>query len=139
DALAGRLAEPDGPEVIIAVPRDSHGWLEHQTIRTLRDVAFQWLTAADAHGRLRLVAPVASRAEDAAIFVHSKAMIVDDQFLRIGSANVTHRSMGVDTECDLAVDAAGDARLAAGIRQVRARLLAEHLGLPVDETTRALE
>ena len=37
--------------------------------------------------------------------VHSKVMIVDDRFLRIGSANINNRSMGADTECDLAFEA----------------------------------
>ena len=38
-------------------------------------------------------------------------MIVDDELVRIGSANFSRRSMGVDTECDLAVDARGDSRV----------------------------
>ena len=41
----------------------------------------------------------------AAVMVHSKVMIVDDGFLRIGSANINNRSMGADTECDLAFEA----------------------------------
>ena len=73
-----------------------------------RDGAFRQLIAADAHKRLRLVYPAASRSRDVPTFVHSKVMIVDDALARIGSANYSHRSMGVDTECDLAVDAGGD-------------------------------
>lgn len=138
-ALAGRLADPDGPDVVIVVPRDSHGWLEHRTIGALRDAAFQRLLAADSHRRLRIVAPIASRAREIATFVHSKVMIVDDDLLRIGSANCTHRSMGVDTECDVAVDARRDDAVRAGIRRVRDRLVAEHLNLPADEVTRAVE
>ena len=138
EALAARLREPDGPEVIIAVPRDSHGWLEHQTVGAMRDTVFRRLMAADTDHRLRLVAPVASRAADAAIFVHSKVMLVDDTFLRIGSANCSHRSMGVDTECDVAVEASGDHRIMAGIVRVRDRLLGEYLGLPEDAVSAAL-
>ena len=37
--------------------------------------------------------------------MHSKVMIIDDRFLRIGSANLNNRSMGTDTECDLAIEA----------------------------------
>ncbi len=40
--------------------------------------------------------------------VHSKVMIVDDGFLRVGSANLNNRSMGADTECDLAFEASCD-------------------------------
>jgi uncharacterized membrane protein YdjX (TVP38/TMEM64 family) len=54
-------------------------------------------------------------------------MIVDDQTARIGSANLSNRSMGLDTECDLILDADLDARLAPAIASLRNRLLAEHL------------
>ena len=66
------------------------------------------MIAADTYGRLRLVYPAASRAQDVPTFIHSKVMIVDDELVRIGSANFSRRSMGVDTECDLAVEAGGD-------------------------------
>ena len=42
--------------------------------------------------------------------VHSKVMIVDDTLLRVGSANLNNRSMGTDTECDLALEARNDGR-----------------------------
>jgi phospholipase D1/2 len=139
DALVARLAEPNGPEVVIAVPRDSHGWLEQQTIGAIRDNLFRRLLASDPHKRLRIVAPVASRARDAATFVHSKVMIVDDSLIRIGSANCTHRSMGMDTECDLTVEANGDPRIAAGIRRLRDRLIGEHLCIEPDGVGPAIE
>jgi len=132
EALLRRLAEPDGPEVVLVVPRDSEGWLEQETIRAWRDDLFARLVAGDTYERLRLVAPMASRAGDVATFVHSKVMLVDDEFVRIGSANCTHRSMGVDTECDLSIEARGDERIRAGIVGIRDRLLSEHLGLSPD-------
>jgi uncharacterized membrane protein YdjX (TVP38/TMEM64 family) len=100
-----------------------------------RDAVFRLLLDADVHERLRLVYPVASRARNVPTFVHSKVMIVDDELVRIGSANFSRRSMGVDTECDLAVEAGGDAMVRAGIRQIRDRLLAEHLDISVEAVT----
>ena len=138
-ALAQRLREPDGPEIIVISPKECHGWLEKSTMGTFRDSAFRQLIAADEHKRLRLVYPTASRSRDVPTFVHSKVMIVDDVLARIGSANLSHRSMGMDTECDLAVDAGGDLRARAGIRHVRDRLLAEHLGVSVDDVARGIE
>ena len=138
-ALAARLREPDGPEVIVISPKECHGWLEKTTMGTFRDGAFRQLIAADEYKRLRLVYPAASRSRDVPTFVHSKVMIVDDVLARIGSANFSHRSMGMDTECDLAVDAGGDPDARAGIRHVRDRLLAEHLGLSVDAVARGIE
>ena len=51
--------------------------------------------------------------------VHSKVMIVDDRFLRVGSANLNNRSMGADTECDLAFEATSEAHreYIAGLRR----------------------
>ena len=59
--------------------------------------------------------------------VHSKVMIVDDRTARVGSANLSNRSMGLDTECDLVLDAELDPRLGRAIASLRNRLLAEHL------------
>ena len=66
-------------------------------------------------------------------------MIVDDVLARIGSANFSNRSMGMDTECDVAVDAAGNPDAQAGIRRIRDRLLAEHLGLSADAVADGVE
>ena len=63
-------------------------------------------------------------------------MAVDDEWLRIGSANINNRSMGVDTECDLAIEAGGRADIAHAIRRFRNKLLAEHLGVTQEEVER---
>ena len=47
-ALAARLREPDGPEVIVISPKECHGWLEQTTMGAFRDGAFRQLIAADA-------------------------------------------------------------------------------------------
>ena len=128
-ALGERLREPDGPEVIVVAPQQCEGWLEKNTMGAFRDAVFRALLAADTHRRLRFVYPAASRGKDVAVFVHSKVMVVDDVFVRIGSANCSHRSMGMDSECDVAVEAGGSAAVRQGIRRIRDRMLAEHLGM----------
>ncbi len=138
DALAARLREPRGPEVIVVSPKESHGWLEQNTMGLFRTDAFRRMLDADTHRRLRLVYPAASLSLDVATFIHSKVMVVDDELARIGSANFSRRSMGVDSECDLAVEAGGDPRVQKGIRQIRDRLLAEHLGLQPDAVARGI-
>src|SRR5690606_5761369 len=69
------------------------------------------------------------------IYVHAKLMIVDDEIVRIGSANFNNRSMGLDSECDVFIDCArpGNRHCAAGIRALRHSLLAEHCGIAEDE------
>jgi uncharacterized membrane protein YdjX (TVP38/TMEM64 family) len=138
-ALVSRLAEPDGPEIIVIAPKECHGWLEKSTMGAFFDGVIRELIAGDAHGRLRVVYPAASRARDIPTFIHSKVMIVDDELVRIGSANFSHRSMGVDTECDLTAVAGGRPEVRAGIQHIRNRLLAEHLGLSVKDVSGELE
>ena len=64
------------------------------------------------------------------IIVHAKLTIVDDQLLRIGSANINNRSLGFDTECDLVLEATGPGSAAnrAEITRLRNKLLAHWLG-----------
>ena len=59
--------------------------------------------------------------------VHSKIMVIDDRYLRVGSANLNNRSMGTDSECDLMFEAANDEHRAA-ITELRNRLLGDHCG-----------
>ena len=51
NALAARLAEPDGPEVIAVLRLSTQGWLEAPTMGTLRTVMLKKLRDADRHGR----------------------------------------------------------------------------------------
>jgi phosphatidylserine/phosphatidylglycerophosphate/cardiolipin synthase-like enzyme/uncharacterized membrane protein YdjX (TVP38/TMEM64 family) len=127
-ALEKRLAERDGPEVVLVLRLLSHGWLEEATMHVLRTRLIQRLQHADRHGRFRVYYPhVPGLSEGNCLDVHSKLMVVDDAVLRIGSSNLCNRSMALDSECDLVVEARGQARIAQAIREFRERLLAEHL------------
>ena len=68
-------------------------------------------------------------------YIHSKMTIIDDRFLTIGSANATNRSMGLDSELNLAwhTEHEHDA-IARGIRALRVSLLAEHTRLSPSES-----
>jgi phosphatidylserine/phosphatidylglycerophosphate/cardiolipin synthase-like enzyme/uncharacterized membrane protein YdjX (TVP38/TMEM64 family) len=128
DALAVRLAEPDGPEIVIVLRLLSHGWLEEHTMQALRTRLVAQLREADRWGRLRVFYPhVPCLREGTCLDIHSKVMVVDDEWARVGSANISNRSMAVDTECDLVFEAGGKARLADQVRHFRDRLIGEHL------------
>jgi phospholipase D1/2 len=140
DALAARLAEAGGPEIIVVTRLLSHGWLEEYTMGVLRTKLIERLREADHEGRFHIYYPhMPGLTEGTCIDVHSKLITVDDEYLRIGSANFANRSMGLDTECDVTIDARGDEKVARGIRDFRNRLLAEHLGVEAGEVGREIE
>ncbi|MBI1853113.1 MAG: hypothetical protein HYR85_22480, partial [Planctomycetes bacterium] len=138
DALVERLREPNGPEVVVVVPCQCTGWLEESTMGLLRQRLFQRLHAEDRFERFRAYFPVIpGLAHGEFLNVHSKVLIVDDAFLKIGSSNASNRSMGVDTECDLAIEARGDARIEHAIAGLRNRLVGEHLGVRPERVAEA--
>ncbi|MGH7900050.1 MAG: VTT domain-containing protein, partial [Candidatus Binatia bacterium] len=138
DALSARLGERDGPEVVIVTSRDSTDWIENATMGVLRGRLLDRLRAADRHDRLRVYYPVVPDIGERYVKVHSKVLIVDGVFARIGSSNLCNRSMGIDTECDVAIEAGGDPSVRSAVELFRNRLLAEHLGVSVEEFARAL-
>lgn len=128
ERLAERLAEPDGPEIVALVTCNSDGLIERFLMGANRDRLIRRLKQADRYDRLRVYFPVtASPDGNREILIHSKLIIVDDDFVRIGSSNLNNRSVGLDSECDIAFEAENEAtrRAVAGLR---VRLLAEHLG-----------
>lgn len=126
-ALADRLRDPQGPEVVLVHSREPAGWLEQWALGALIRAAHAELMAGDHHGRLRLVYPVAARAADEAVYVHSKVALIDERWLRVGSANLNQRSMGLDTECDLVFEARDEAQRAA-LRRILGRLVGHWSG-----------
>ncbi|HWZ72270.1 MAG TPA: VTT domain-containing protein [Casimicrobiaceae bacterium] len=128
-ALASTLERDAGPDIAIISPSTQSGWLETSTMGVLRARIHGDLVRADRHQRYRVYCPWLDdcAAEAACLNVHSKILIVDDEFLTIGSANLSGRSMGLDTECNLAIEAKGDEQISDAIALLRNRLLAEHL------------
>jgi len=135
DAIAGRLQESDGPEVVIVLPRSSESRLEEQSMDSARYRLLQLLWAADEHQRLGVYWPVTDG--ETPIYVHSKVLVADNRLLRIGSSNLNNRSMGFDSECDLAVEADPDVSERDDIREtiqaLRNQLVGEHLGVSGDD------
>ncbi len=131
NALQQRLGNAAAPEMAMLVPAIQSGWLEASTMGVLRARIHRGLRAADPAGRYQLYCPshACGDVADGCINVHSKVLIVDDEFLTVGSANLSNRSMHLDTECNLAIEAGGDPHVRATIAAFRERLLAEHLGV----------
>lgn len=128
EALADRLAEPDGPEVVIVTQRQTASWLEEQVMGVRREQILCRLADCDRHNRLRVLTPVVPGLGDADYTLHAKVCVVDDRLVRVGSANLNNRSMRYDSECDLLLACDDEAqRQAAHI--FRDGLIAEHLGI----------
>ncbi len=142
-ALGKRLEEDDGPEVVIVLPEGSDGAAQQAVMDVARDKVIADLRARDAYGRFGVFWPEA-RGVDAdgatvrqPVYVHAKAMVVDGRMLRVGSANFANRSMGLDTECDLAIEVAPDTPEAARIDLIARTLVGNLLGVPAERVAEA--
>jgi hypothetical protein len=132
-AIATRMEEESPPEIVVVMPRSADGWLEQKAMDAARVQLARAIGKVDANNRFRIYVPVTTGGAD--IYVHAKLMIVDDQILRIGSANLNNRSLGLDSECDVVLDTGvpGNEHAVEAIAAIRTRLMAEHLGVEVGQ------
>ncbi|MGB3166946.1 MAG: phospholipase D-like domain-containing protein [Alteraurantiacibacter sp.] len=138
EAIANRLQEEDPPEFVIVTPEVAEGWIEEQAMSPARAELIQALQELDKHDRFHIYVPWSG---EQSIYVHAKLTIVDDCILRIGSANLNSRSMGLDSECDVFIDCArpGNEDCGPTIAKLRHSLLAEHLGIREEHVPDLLE
>jgi phosphatidylserine/phosphatidylglycerophosphate/cardiolipin synthase-like enzyme len=137
-ALERSLAASEGPEIVVVATRAPPGMLERLVMNRNRDRLIRRLRRADRHNRFRVFYPVVAGEQGACdVQIHSKLIIVDDAILRVGSANLNNRSMGLDSECDVVIEAANEAE-AGAIARIRDRLIGEHLGVEPDEVAQVL-
>jgi len=129
DAFAARLRRPDPPDIALVSRRTESGWLEEASMGVLRGRLCQGLRECDAGHHFQLYCPDVPDLGNACVNVHAKVMVVDNRLLTIGSANLSNRSFGLDTECNLVIESRGDARIEAAIEAMRGRLLSEHLAV----------
>lgn len=137
DLLAESLRQPEGPDVVLALPLMTGGWLEQVTMDVLRHRVVCRLQQADEHNRLRICYPHHEALGESHISLHGKIMVVDDKLLRVGSANLSNRSMGFDSECDMVIEA-HTAEQQSQVSAFRERLLCEHLDLDKESLRQAL-
>lgn len=138
-AIAESLQLEEGPEIIIVLPLTTDGWISQYTMDVLRKKALDEILKADRNNRLGVFyAYREGLTRDDSIKIHSKLMISDDILVRIGSSNLNNRSMGLDTECDLALETDRGPRQKKAVANFCHKLLAEHLGVEVSEITKHL-
>jgi phosphatidylserine/phosphatidylglycerophosphate/cardiolipin synthase-like enzyme len=141
DALVQRMTDPAKPklDVVLVLPHKPEKFKEELTIGAPQASVIDELVAAARKGGHALgIYNVDASDDDASaspiyVYIHAKLMIVDDEVLTMGSANLANRSMTVDSEINATWAAGpGDRELHEAIRRVRVRLLLEHLGEAAD-------
>src|SRR5262245_17108657 len=106
ERLTQRMRARPHLEVVVVGPRDHDSWIPERAMRNGRIRFMRILAQSGIGNRVRLYYPrVRDGPRSAHTMVHSKVMVVDDVLLRVGSSNLNNRSMGLDTECDLAIEA----------------------------------
>jgi phosphatidylserine/phosphatidylglycerophosphate/cardiolipin synthase-like enzyme len=136
EALVERMKATNKPklEIVLVLPKRFPAWIETVAVGPprLRMIEELW-EAAERYGhRLGIYSPAIHDESgcEKAVTIHSKLMVVDDTFLTVGSCNLSNRSMALDTELNVSVEATpADERLRRSIRRARVSLLAEHCGL----------
>ncbi len=132
------LAQRDGPQIVVICTLVANGIVERFIMGANRERLLRRLKAVDRYNRLHVYCPVTGDDDRHRLLIHSKVMIIDDQYLRIGSANLNNRSVGLDTECDVTLIAKSQ-KARETIRQVRHTLLGEHLGVAPEKLPQSFQ
>jgi phosphatidylserine/phosphatidylglycerophosphate/cardiolipin synthase-like enzyme len=146
-ALNQRMTDLTRPrlEIVLILPKRPHTLVEDISLSVIQAKILRSLTKTASRngqnfGVYYSAAALKEGWQDRATYIHSKVLLVDDRFLSVGSANLTNRSMGMDTELNVSweADSTDGQELRRSIRRVRGNLLAEHTGLRKLSHRRAL-
>jgi phosphatidylserine/phosphatidylglycerophosphate/cardiolipin synthase-like enzyme len=120
-------------EIVLIIAKDAEAFVEQLSIGVVQEKLLRELqsVAAETGHSFGIYYPASVRGDgkESATYIHSKLFLVDDRFLSVGSANMNNRSLGLDTELNVAWEApAADSEVGRTIRAARVDLLAEHVG-----------
>jgi phospholipase D1/2 len=124
---------PSPLQIVLVLAKDANAFVEKVSIGIAQGKVIGCLKelAAETGHRLGVYysACSADDGQEVPIYIHSKLFLVDDRFLSVGSANMNNRSMVLDTEVNVTWEASPNQNsLVRSIRNIRASLLAEHIG-----------
>ncbi len=133
NALGLRLKEPDGPYISIILPYLDSPNLEGFAMGTSVGLLIEKLMEHDEFGRLAVYYPLTIDTQEHKVKVHSKLMLVDDETLMIGSANLNERSMGLDTELNFIFSAQERPVVKDHIRKLKKKTLSSFTGREIKD------
>lgn len=138
-ALNKRLQEKPELRVLMISCKDPQGFMERKTMYYGRVRFKDALTQNGVSDRTVLAYPISQeKNKKSQIRIHSKVMIVDDHYLRIGSSNLNYRSMTLDTECDLVIEGTNK-KICQSIAGIRNDLIREHTGRSIEQIERIID
>lgn len=136
EALIERLKDKEGPEIVIVLTKEA-GLAEESTLGVLRDRLIERLTNGDQYGRFSVFYPFVEddSGHQTQVYVHAKVLIADDRIIVAGSANLSNRSMRVDSEVNLVL---AYQEPAAEVKQLLYRLFTIHFNCSEETVIRSL-
>lgn len=144
-ALLDRMRAPGRSklDIVLVLPRQLPSWVEAAAMGppqlTMMEELRRVAEETGHHLGVYYSRTGAHEGQEVGVVIHSKLTAIDDRFLTVGSANASNRSLGMDTELNLAWEAGSeDGELRRSICRVRVNLLAEHSGLRRTSAVRAL-
>jgi len=129
-AIARRLeaALRRGVEVVVVVPAEPEALFRPARPDPARAEMFDCVEALGNYDTFALVGlAVSEEGKHRSVYVHAKAMLVDDAWATVGSSNLHSYSLGGHTEINASI---WDPDV---VRALRCELLAEHLGQSTSE------
>lgn len=127
-AINAQLRAKPGLRVLMVSCYEPRGIFEKKSMWAGRVQFRDMVESGVVADRVTLTYPM-TRAEgvEKTVRIHSKFMVVDDKYIRVGSSNINNRSMRLDTECDLVIEAENE-ETRQQIAAIRNDLIREHTG-----------
>lgn len=139
EALNRRLREKPELRALLVSCYDPEGIMERKAMWHGRVLFRDALEAGGMAGRVVMAYPTSGlNGDEKPVRIHSKIMMVDDRYLRVGSSNINNRSMMLDTECDLVIEA-DDVQARQAIAHLRNDLIREHTGMEVRQIEQLIQ
>jgi phosphatidylserine/phosphatidylglycerophosphate/cardiolipin synthase-like enzyme len=145
-ALIQRMNNENLPKIniVLILPKKPHAFVEEISLGIIQAKVLHALkeTARLKGHDLGIYYTLSGKGthDDPGTYIHAKLAIIDDMFLSVGSANMTNRSMGLDTELNASCEETDDnGNLTRSVQKIRVSLLMEHTGLKDEEYQNKLQ